>query len=199
MSIKIFNGRKFKGNFEKFQLLAFSLHKNEEFLKLLSEKVNQKLTTVENDIKEGFIMVDSDKSVNIQRSFIKYLYKNIDNKQLNFKKNNPDNDFKSIYLNLYNSLNVNLLFQTIKGTIYCVIDAMDQDIIDYISKYFNLENFEYWDHVDKDPNCTDKEWHKRSLVWKSWDFETSFKIKIFNFEHEYNLLILAKKIIHTKF
>lgn len=36
MSIKIFNGRKFNGNFEKFQLLAFSLHKNEEFLKLLS-------------------------------------------------------------------------------------------------------------------------------------------------------------------
>ncbi len=71
MSIKIFNGRKFNGNFEKFQLLAFALHKNEEFLKLLSEKVNKKLTTVENDIKEGFIIVDSDKCVKIQNSFIK--------------------------------------------------------------------------------------------------------------------------------
>lgn len=203
MSIKIYNGRKFNGNFVEFQKLLFALHKDEGFLNLLQSRVIKTLNSINEDLNDGCIKFSTNndplRKIDVQRAFIKYLFNNIDNDVLKFSKHNVLSDLKQVYLQEYKALDVNIYFQMIKGKIYCVIDTTNDDILNYITNYFNFENFEYWNNVDKDPNCSSSEWSKRKKIWLEWDIDVSFKFKLFNFEKEYYLLIAMKKIIYTHF
>lgn len=205
MSLKFFNGRKYTGSFLEFQEKLFSLNSNENFVNILYEKLQSILKMNEKDLilPNNFIKYDnfSNCKINtIHQSFIKYIFYGVDDLRFNFSKYNENilSRQDKFYENIYNRLNVNIIFQCIDNVIYCEIDSHYDDIIKFIDDYVGLTNYSYWDNVDKDPHINLTEWEKRSKIWHKWmeNDDVSFKFRVFNFMEHHHFFNLIKKIIY---
>lgn len=197
MSVKMFSGYKFEGSFEEFQAKCFSLINDLNFINLLKEQSNKIYDIIYEDI---FYKNKENKSKNIiVKAFLNYLYHNKDNKKFNFSKFKSNEEYKGVFYTFIKRLDTKIYYQMVDGVIYLWIKANDI-IIKFITDYFSLTDYCYWDNVDKDPAVSSREWNNRKNFWvNKWNNEVSFEFEIFNFIKDSNLLLIANKIIKENF
>lgn len=196
MSIKIYNGRRYVGNIEKFQQDLFSLKSNKKLIELLTKKVNDVISADQLDLEDGLIKHSHDgifTPSRFTRCFSNFICNNIDDKKFKFLEN-VESNHHFWFINRYNRLSINISFRVIKRKIYCIIDCYDEEIINLITKELNLEEYSYWNNVDKPDNISYQAWNRRAKVWKE-DWSLCFKYNVFDFSKHFNLFNLNQKII----
>lgn len=199
MGFKVFTGRKFNGDFDNFQELLFSLKQNKNLIELLKIKTDKIIDLDQIDLKDGLIKhsnKDTFAPKVLTDKFSKFVCDNIDDYKFKFYDNILHEE-TWCWQNRYNKININILFKVIDKEIYIIIDTFDRDLVDLISKELKLENFEYWDHVDKPIDIEEKIWTKRKQIWQKWCLNNcNFSYEVFKFSKHFYLLNLIKKIIN---